>query len=69
MCRRVVAQTGSAFAWGARGRQFKSAQPDQTSKESSLKTFLFLNPLTLSTSNNLKGGAFLKVRVICALIF
>ena len=28
---RAVAQTGSAFAWGARGRRFKSAQPDQIS--------------------------------------
>src|SRR5262249_39476952 len=28
---RDVAQPGRALAWGARGRQFKSARPDQTS--------------------------------------
>ena len=27
--RRDVAQPGRALAWGARGRQFKSARPDQ----------------------------------------
>jgi hypothetical protein len=27
--RRDVAQPGSALAWGARGRQFKSGRPDQ----------------------------------------
>jgi hypothetical protein len=26
---RAVAQTGSAFPWGGRGRKFKSCQPDQ----------------------------------------
>jgi hypothetical protein len=29
--RRDVAQPGRALAWGARGRQFKSARPDQSS--------------------------------------
>jgi hypothetical protein len=28
--RRDVAQPGRALAWGARGRQFKSARPDQS---------------------------------------
>ncbi len=28
LCRRDVAQPGRALAWGARGRQFKSARPD-----------------------------------------
>ena len=28
--RRGVAQPGSALAWGARGRRFKSYRPDQT---------------------------------------
>jgi hypothetical protein len=36
-----VAQTGSAFAWGARGRRFKSAQPDH-----------YLNQLSLLTLQN-----------------
>ena len=30
--RRDVAQPGRALAWGARGRQFKSARPDQLSR-------------------------------------
>ena len=29
--RRDVAQPGRALAWGARGRQFKSARPDHSS--------------------------------------
>jgi hypothetical protein len=29
--RRDVAQPGRALAWGARGRQFKSARPDHNS--------------------------------------
>src|SRR5256714_4648670 len=29
LSRRDVAQPGRALAWGARGRQFKSARPDQ----------------------------------------
>jgi hypothetical protein len=32
-CRRDVAQPGRALAWGARGRQFKSARPDQTNSK------------------------------------
>ena len=27
---RAVAQTGSAFPWGGRGRKFKSCQPDSS---------------------------------------
>jgi hypothetical protein len=30
LSRRDVAQPGRALAWGARGRQFKSARPDQS---------------------------------------
>jgi hypothetical protein len=33
LCRRDVAQPGRALAWGARGRQFKSARPDQTNSK------------------------------------
>ena len=33
---RDVAQSGSAFAWGARGRKFKSCRPDQL-KQGSIK--------------------------------
>src|SRR5690349_7709375 len=31
--RRDVAQPGSALAWGARGRRFKSGRPDQLPRE------------------------------------
>lgn len=29
--KRAVAQSGSALAWGARGREFESRRPDQIS--------------------------------------
>ena len=40
---RDVAQPGSAFAWGARGRWFKSSRPDQNEKafRLSLKAFVY----------------------------
>src|SRR5690606_19196638 len=35
--RRGVAQPGSALAWGARGREFESRHPDQSSQRVSRK--------------------------------
>jgi hypothetical protein len=32
MCKRAVAQFGSALDWGSRGRRFKSCQPDMSGK-------------------------------------
>ncbi len=43
-CRRDVAQPGRALAWGARGRQFKSARPDH-SFLSPTKYMLAIRPL------------------------
>jgi hypothetical protein len=41
---RDVAQPGSALAWGARGRQFKSGRPDQfreqVTENNKMKKFL-----------------------------
>src|SRR5581483_300635 len=39
--RRDVAQPGRALAWGARGRQFKSARPDQFCSSRSVFHFVF----------------------------
>src|SRR5437660_4473264 len=36
---RDVAQPGRALAWGARGRQFKSARPDQSPLQSLTRSF------------------------------
>ena len=38
---RDVAQPGSAFAWGARGREFESRRPDQKTKMRSSQDGLF----------------------------
>ncbi len=40
---RVVAQLGSAFDWGSKGRGFKSRQPDYQQKRRLDLRFLFLN--------------------------
>ncbi len=39
---RDVAQPGSAFAWGAKGREFKSRHPDQLNKKAFLSESLFV---------------------------
>ena len=38
ICLRDVAQPGSALAWGARGREFKSRRPDETVKQQSFQS-------------------------------
>jgi hypothetical protein len=54
-CRRDVAQPGRALAWGARGRQFKSARPDQHFSDPSLRSgFRLRAPASLTPANRLK---------------
>ena len=48
-CRRDVAQPGRALAWGARGRQFKSARPDHCFL-SPTKYILAIRPLLPTAS-------------------
>jgi hypothetical protein len=58
---RDVAQHGSALAWGARGREFKSRRPDQqlrlNSSEYASASFRALNLIVLPTRASLTSVA------------
>ena|ERR1700733_402107 len=63
--RRDVAQPGRALAWGARGRQFKSARPDQLSwgpSQTTLGISPAVSPPSLIAQGHVRKTAQLGVR-------
>ncbi len=60
---RVVAQSGSAPAWGAGGRRFESCQPDHFSKLLAKAESFFLKKVSFFIKNCYLLGARVKNRV------
>ncbi len=62
---RDVAQPGRALAWGARGRQFKSARPDQFVLRSSLANYARDFASGLSSSQSLRVTPAKRLNLGC----
>jgi hypothetical protein len=54
--KRAVAQSGSALAWGARGRGFESRQPDHIFGKKDSQKFLLFGPIAAELPDLRNGG-------------